>query len=211
MAEQAPPALPDLPVLPDEVSTAAAAQAADLPMAVPPQQMPVPTQPAQVQALQVQQPAQSEVDATSAIQRSIARIHDACQAPPLAPPEYRMVFELIALELSENNLNGQQTVTNIVARAREAELDVKRDDVRFIIDVISEADPWFEQGASAPLFAGRFRNFVVARCRGQGLKLTGDELELIDAWFAGQAGAARSSEDASETKAAPLAENAADG
>jgi hypothetical protein len=52
---------------------------------------------------------------------------------------------------------------------------------------VSEADPWFEQGASANLFAGRFRNFVVARCRGQGLNLTADELDLIDAWFAGGA------------------------
>jgi hypothetical protein len=51
--------------------------------------------------------------------------------------------------------------------------------------VVSEADPWFEQGASANLFAGRFRNFVVARCRGQGLNLSADELDLIDAWFAG--------------------------
>jgi len=50
---------------------------------------------------------------------------------------------------------------------------------------VSEADPWFEQGASPNLFAGRFRNFVVARCRGQGLNLSADELDLIDAWFAG--------------------------
>jgi hypothetical protein len=62
---------------------------------------------------------------------------------------------------------------------------VRRDDVRFVLEVVSEADPWFEQGASANLFAGRFRNFVVARCRGQGLNLSADELDLIDAWFAG--------------------------
>ena len=57
--------------------------------------------------------------------------------------------------------------------------------MRFVLEVVSEADPWFEQGASANLFAGRFRNFVVARCRGQGLNLSADELDLIDAWFAG--------------------------
>jgi hypothetical protein len=50
---------------------------------------------------------------------------------------------------------------------------------------VSESDPWFEQGASANLFAGRFRNFVVARCRGQGLNLSADELDMVDAWFAG--------------------------
>ena len=155
-------------------------------------------QPAPVMA-EPQATAQNEVDATSAIQRSIARIHDACQAPPLAPPEYRMMFELISVELRENNINGQQTISNIVARAAEVELDIKRDDVRFVIDVISEADPWFEQGASAGLFAGRFRNFVVARCRGQGLKLSADELDLIDAWFAGRSGAAQSNEHVDTT------------
>src|SRR3546814_3626274 len=54
---------------------------------------------------------------------------------------------------------------------------------RFVLEVVSEADPWFEQGASADVFAARFRNFVVARCRGQGLKLSANEFDLIDAWF----------------------------
>jgi hypothetical protein len=35
------------------------------------------------------------------------------------------------------------------------------------------------------LFASRFRNFVIARCRSQGLQLSAEELELIDAWFGG--------------------------
>ena len=175
------------------IAQEAVPQAEEMPAApAPVAQQPAP----QIETPVAAQPAamQSEVDATSVIQHSISRIHDACQAPPLAPPEYRLVFELIALELKENNLNGKQTIANIVGRAREVELDIKGDDVRFIIDVISEADPWFEQGASASLFAGRFRNFVVARCRGQGLKLTVDELDLIDAWFAGQIGGGHSTE-----------------
>jgi hypothetical protein len=119
------------------------------------------------------------------IQQSIARIHEACQAPPMAPHEYRLLFEIMAKEINENDLIGAQTLVNITQRAQERGLDVRRDDVRFILEVVSEADPWFEQGASANLFAGRFRNFVVARCRGQGLNLSADELDLIDAWFAG--------------------------
>ena len=51
---------------------------------------------------------------------------------------------------------------------------------------MSESDPWFEQGASASLFSSRFRNFVVARCRSQGLNLSADELDLVDAWFSSQ-------------------------
>ncbi len=91
----------------------------------------------------------------------------------------------MALEINENGLNGQQTLTNIARRAAEVGVDTRRDDVRFVLDVISETDPWFDQGASSKLFAGRFRNFVVARCRSQGLTLSADELDLIDAWFAG--------------------------
>jgi hypothetical protein len=124
---------------------------------------------------------------STGIQQSIARIQDACQAPPLAPHEYRLLFEVMAKEVSENDLIGAQTLANITQRAQGRGLNVRRDDVRFVLEVVSEADPWFEQGASANLFAGRFRNFVVARCRGQGLNLSADELDLIDAWFAGGA------------------------
>jgi NYN domain-containing protein len=131
------------------------------------------------------QAAAAPATSSAAIQQSIARIQDACQAPPFAPHEYRLLFEVMAKEISDNDLIGAQTLANITQRAQERGLDVRRDDVRFVLEVVSEADPWFEQGASANLFAGRFRNFVVARCRGQGLNLSADELDLIDAWFAG--------------------------
>jgi hypothetical protein len=131
-------------------------------------------------------PAQRTTDQATQIQQSIARIHDACQAPALAPAEYRVLFEVMAQELTSNGLQGAQTLSNITQRAREFGLDLKRDDLRFILEVVSESDPWFEQGASANLFAGRFRNFVVARCRSQGLNLSADELDLVDAWFSSQ-------------------------
>lgn len=136
-----------------------------------------------------QPPAQPAPDRPSAealaLQQSIARIHDACQAPPLSPPEYRALFEAMASEIGENGLQGAQTLANVQLRASEAGLSLQRDDIRFVLDVVSEADPWFEQGSSPTLFAGRFRNFVVARCRTQGLALSAEELDLIEAWFAG--------------------------
>jgi hypothetical protein len=122
---------------------------------------------------------------TTPVQQSVARIQEASQVPPLAPPEYRELFEIMAKEITDNGLIGPQTLANITLRAKESGLDVRRDDVRFVLEVVSEADPWFEQGASAKLFAGRFRNFVVARCRKQGLTLSHDELDLVDAWFVG--------------------------
>jgi len=163
---------------------------------------------AQLQQLQPQPPTAAT---SAAVQQSIARIQEACQAPPLAPHEYRLLFEVMAKEITDNDLIGAQTLANITQRAQERGLDVRRDDVRFILEVVSEADPWFEQGASANLFAGRFRNFVVARCRGQGLNLSADELDLIDAWFAGgtlpqgqaAAGQIGSSAAASQPQSAP--------
>jgi hypothetical protein len=155
---------------------------------VPPAPTPRLTQqPVQQQQQPHQQAAPRQADMAAVIQASISRIHDACQAPPLSPPDYRALFDAIASEIGENGLQGTQTLASIHTRAQQIGLNVSRDDIRFVMEVISEADPWFEQGASANLFAGRFRNFVVARCRSQGLNLSSDELDLIEAWFAGGA------------------------
>ena len=170
-----------------------------------------PPAPARAEAAQPprqQQPSQTAArtaDQASQIQQSIARIHEACQAPPLSPPEYRVLFEVMAEEITTNNLSGQQTLTNIIERAREMGLEVRRDDVRFVLEVVSEADPWFEQGASANLFASRFRNFVVARCRSQGLNLSADEIDLIDAWFGGAPPSQRAAQGALQPPARPAA------
>jgi hypothetical protein len=163
-------------------AASAAADAAPLIATTGSAAAPAPARPASPQP-----PASGPAAAPSAagVQQSIARIQEACQAPAMAPHEYRLLFELMAEEINENDLIGAQTLANITHRAQERGLEVRRDDVRFILEVVSESDPWFEQGASANLFAGRFRNFVVARCRGQGLNLSADELDLVDAWFAG--------------------------
>ncbi len=185
-----PPAEPGQPhTAAPEARPAAAApqQAAQTQQSVQTSSAPATTAPAQPQAAPpapTAAPRTADSGAT-AIQRSIARIHEACQAPPLSPPEYRTMFDVMAQEITQNGLNGQQTLTNIAQRAQEQGIEARRDDIRFILDVVSETDPWFDQGASAKLFAGRFRNFVVARCRSQGLTLSADELDLIDAWFAG--------------------------
>ncbi len=130
------------------------------------------------------------------LQKFISRIHEASQVPVLSPSDYRKLFVVIADELNENNLQGAQTLTNIMRRAAEKNVEIRRDDVRFIVEVIGEADPWFEQGASANLFAGRFHNFVVARCRSQGLNLSIEDLDLIEAWFAGNGEPALAQADA---------------
>ena len=129
------------------------------------------------------QPSSPTNKPQSIIQQSIAAIHEASQAPPLSPPEYRTLFEKMAEEITANNLSGSQTLDNIALRCRDAGVDVRKDDIRFVLEVVSEADPWFEQGASGNLFASRFRNFVVARCRSQGLNLSANELDLVEAWF----------------------------
>jgi hypothetical protein len=148
-------------------------------------------------------PPPQRLDSPSPIQQTIARIQEACQAPPLAPQEYRALFEIMAKEINDNDLLGVQTLNTITQRAYERGIDLRRDDVRFVLEVVSEADPWFEQGASADLFASRFRTFVVARCRGQGLNLSTDELDLIDAWFLGTGLAQRLALRGSSGRATP--------
>ncbi len=177
------------------------ALSADIPAA--PQQQTPPSAPvvnAPVQRAQVTQTPASQTPASQtqasqtsaiAIQQAVARIYEACQAPPLSPPEYRVLFDVMAQEISSRGLTGAPTLDNIAGAAKSHGVDVRRDDVRFILEVVSEPDPWFEQGASANLFASRFRNFVVARCRSQGLSLSADELDLIEHWFAGAAIAAQ--------------------
>ncbi len=152
------------------------------PPAMPPAQA---ARPPQREAMATQPHPAPQAPQPSAMQQSIARIYEACQAPPLAPAEYRAVFEILAQEINENNLSGAQTLDNVVARAGQRGFELRRDDARFILEVVSETDPWFDQGASATLFGGRFRNFVVGRCRGQGLTLSAEELDLVDSWFAG--------------------------
>jgi hypothetical protein len=184
----------------------------------PQQSMPAPapaptqTQPPARAAAPAPAPKVQSRAATSAtsLQQSVTRIYEACQAPPLSPPDYRRLFEAMAAEITENGLQGSQTLANIQARTMAAGLQIQRDDVRFVLDVVSEPDPWFEQGASANLFAGRFRNFVVARCRGQGLNLSVEELDLIEAWFTGGPEMmARPAEPRREAAPAPAPQRAA--
>lgn len=161
---------------------------ANVPMAPAPQQpvaAPTVASPVRTSSAPTKSAGRSPAAAATALQQSVTRIYEACQAPPLSPPDYRRLFEAMAAEITENGLQGSQTLANVQARALATGLQIQRDDVRFVLDVVSEPDPWFEQGASANLFAGRFRNFVVARCRSQGLSLSVEELDLIEAWFTG--------------------------
>jgi hypothetical protein len=138
------------------------------------------------QASVTPQPAQTPARPEFDIQRVMARIQEASQIPPLSPKDYAILFEVAAQEIAQNSISGAQTVSAILAEAgRRGIGGLRRQDVQFVLDVIGEADPWFEQAATPALFAGRFRNFVVARCREFGLLLSMRELDLIDAWFVG--------------------------
>ena len=125
----------------------------------------------------------TEHSASDGLQNSIARIHAACEAPPFSPPEYRAIFSILEQEIFENQLQGVKTLQNVVLRAGDIGLKISSDDARYVLDAVTEGDPWLEQGVSANLFAQRFRNHVVRRCEQQGLSLSASELDLIDAWF----------------------------
>jgi hypothetical protein len=44
----------------------------------------------------------------------------------------------MAQEIAANGLSGQQTLSNIVKRAESVGIEIRRDDVRFVLDVVSE-------------------------------------------------------------------------
>lgn len=118
------------------------------------------------------------------IQRSITRILEASQVPAIWWKDYRAIFEELAAEIKQKQLQGVQTIANVVQRLKLRSVKARHEDIRFILDVVSEPDPWFEKEVSANIFAGRFRNFVVNRCRSHGLALSPRELDLIEVWFA---------------------------
>ena len=170
-----PPSLPPPQHRSPSINPPPTAQTA-LPAVAPPQ-MPTVAEP-------IPQPQQLGMSA-AAVQQMVGRIYDACQAPAISPPEYRLIFDVMAQEISSRGLNGMQTLDSIGAQAMGFGIRLGRDDVRFILEVVSDGDEWFENGVSANLFASRFRNFVIARCRSTGLQLSAEEIDLIDHWFAG--------------------------
>lgn len=132
-----------------------------------------------------QQEANIIFENNNSIRNTISRVHEYTHVPALAPSEYQIMFEVIASELDEVGLKGRHTAFNISTRAKIESVDLSPDDAQFVLDIISEADPWFEKGISPPLFAERFLNAIIARCRSNGLHLSQDEFDLVAAWFTG--------------------------
>ena len=132
-----------------------------------------------------QQEARQIIENNQLIRDTISQVHEHTHVPALAPSEYQILFEIISEELNEVGLKGRQTAYNISSRARVESVEISPEDAQFVMDIISEADPWFEKGISPPLFAERFMNAIVARCRNNGLHLTNTEYELVAAWFTG--------------------------
>lgn len=117
------------------------------------------------------------------LQRSITRIYEACQAPPLPPSEYQVLFALIAAEVRENGFTPERTSAAVVTRATEAGLKLSAKDVSFVIEAVDEVDPWLEHTRSPSAVARAYRDYVFARCSQAGVKLSDDEYQLVQVWF----------------------------
>ncbi|MEN2494531.1 MAG: hypothetical protein TECD_00434 [Hyphomicrobiaceae bacterium hypho_1] len=120
---------------------------------------------------------------TTELQETITRIQEACEAPPFSPPEYSTLLSILDQEISENQLQGVKTLQNIGYRAAKVGINISSDDVRYILDAVTEGDPWLDKGSSVALLSERLRSHVVRRCKEHGLHLSSAELELIDTWF----------------------------
>jgi hypothetical protein len=117
------------------------------------------------------------------LQRSITRIYEACQAPPLPPSEYQVLFALIAAEVREKGFTPERTAAAVVARAGEAGLKLSAKDVSFVIDAVDEVDPWLEHTRSPSAVARAYRDYVLSRCSQGGVQLSDDEYQLVQVWF----------------------------
>ncbi len=139
-------------------------------------------EPPQRQAQQPQHPTGNN-GRLAELQRSITRIYEACQAPPLPPSEYQLLFTLIAAEVRENGFAPDRSSEAVIARAASAGLKLSAQDVSFVIDAVDEIDPWLEHTRSPAAVARAYRDYVLTRCAQVGLDLTDDEYQLIQVWF----------------------------
>ena len=162
---------------------------------------PVRSQPAAV--LRPREPQSSNNGRLAELQRSITRIYEACQAPPLPPSEYQLLFTLIAAEVRENGFAPDRSANAVVTRAAAAGLKLAPKDVSFVINAVDEIDPWLEHTRSPSAVARAYRDYVLARCSQVGVELTDDEYQLIQVWFgasqwttAGSSGAERNEQAA---------------
>ncbi|MBX2805507.1 MAG: NYN domain-containing protein [Hyphomicrobiales bacterium] len=117
------------------------------------------------------------------LQRSITRIYEACQAPPLPPSEYQLLFTLIAAEVREHGFAPNRSAESVISRAGAAGLKLSAQDVGFVINAVDEIDPWLEHTRSPAAVARAYRDYVLTRCSQVGLDLTDDEYQLIQVWF----------------------------
>lgn len=117
------------------------------------------------------------------LQRSITRIYEACQAPPLPPSEYQLLFTLIASEVRDNGFAPDRSANAVVKRAEEAGLKLFAKDVNFVIEAVDEIDPWLEHTRSSTAVARAYRDYVLARCQQAGVSLSEDEKQLVQVWF----------------------------
>jgi hypothetical protein len=134
------------------------------------------------------------------LQRSITRIYEACQAPPLPPSEYQLLFTLIAAEVRENGFAPDRSANSVVTRAAAAGLKLAPKDVSFVIEAVDEIDPWLEHTRSPSAVARAYRDYVLARCSQVGVELTDDEYQLIQVWFGASQWAAAGNSGAAEQR-----------
>ncbi len=140
------------------------------------------------------------------LQRSITRIYEACQAPPLPPSEYQLLFTLIAAEVRENGFAPDRSADSVVTRAAAAGLKLAPKDVSFVIEAVDEIDPWLEHTRSPSAVARAYRDYVLARCSQVGVELTDDEYQLIQVWFGASQWASAGSSGAEQRHEQPAAQ-----
>jgi len=119
----------------------------------------------------------------SSVKTVIDNILQITDIPPLSARYYQRLFHLIADEVSENGFVFAKTASNTAKRGEQIKLPVDPAHVQLILHRIRRHGHWFSEKDTAPVLAKAFRDSVIAECLGDGLKLTGTQLDMIDNWF----------------------------
>src|SRR5437660_3697096 len=114
----------------------------------------------------------------------IRRVSQVIDAPRLSPPQYRLVFELIAQVVGTSGYHLITTGRTVRDRCAERGEAISRQNINWILRGLSYAGAFKTEGPlDARELAVAFRENVLKLLRSAGLTLDETELALLDAWL----------------------------
>ncbi|MCP4933066.1 MAG: NYN domain-containing protein [bacterium] len=103
--------------------------------------------------------------------------------PFLSARYYHRLFDLIAVEITQNGFVFTKTANNTAKRGEEIKLPVDPEHVQIILHRIRRHGHWFNDKDSALSLAQAFRDSVISECAEADFKLTNAQQKSLNDWF----------------------------